>query len=473
MTRLHLFFLSLLPLFTTVDAQTVRTPQSLPSLLEETAWGLSVRDAETGLQVVDVQASHLFTPASTMKVISTATAYEVLGPDYRFPTEVLLAGQVTEGTLEGDLYLVGHGDPTIESGYVPKEERWAFYDEVSHALKERGITRITGTVVALSDRRDFQAVNPHWTGADMGNYYAAGHFMLNVLDNTYYLRFSDYGRQFSVTPEVPGLRLVQHYTRTSRPTADSLYISRFPLSDGTLAITGVYPRSVKSVSIRGAVPNPPLLLAHRLANRLRRDGITIAADARTTERLPEATEPLSTHLSPTLEEIIRQTNRYSINMFAEGCLRSLAEHSASLPGETGTETATRIVSSYWAGRGVKVSQLEMYDGSGLARANKVSPALMTDLLGKLWRGPSGRGYLLLLPVVGREGTLRLLLKDTRLEGMGRMKSGSIHGVTCYAGYITHGGKTYTVAVMVNNHTRRQSEVRRAIGQLLLDTFPAD
>lgn len=188
MRRLSLYLLSL-TLLSTLAAQSVRVPTAIPELLDDTAWGLSVRDVSTGLQVVDLQASHLLTPASTMKIVSTAAAYRILGPDYRIPTEVMMTGPVRDGVLEGDLCLVGHGDPTIESQYLPREERWALYDEISAALSERGITRITGSVLALSDRRDFQAVNPYWSAVDMGNYYGAGHFMLNVLDNTYHLSF--------------------------------------------------------------------------------------------------------------------------------------------------------------------------------------------------------------------------------------------------------------------------------------------
>lgn len=472
MTRIPLLLLTL-TLLTTLEAQSVRTPTAIPEVLEETAWGLSVREVATGLTVVDVRGDRLYTPASTMKVVSTATALEMLGPDYRFSTEVVVTGPIRDGVLEGDLCLVGDGDPTIESGYISKEQRWALYDEVSAALRNRGIKRITGSVLALSDRRDFQAVNPHWTATDMGNYYGAGHFMLNVLDNTYYLRFTNYGRDFSITPEVPGLRLVGLYARTSRMTSDSLYISSFPLSDGSLAITGAYPSRAKSLNIRGAVPNPPLLLAKRVRDRLRRDGIEVEGGFRTVAQTPSGSTTLCTHYSPRLEEIIRLTNRHSINMYAEGCLRAIASRVPSLPGETLTDTAIRAVRSYWSGRGLRVSSLEMYDGSGLSPVNKLSPHFMTDLLGKLWRGESGERFSRLLPVIGREGTLSLLLSGSRLEGSGRMKSGSIHGVTCYAGYITHGGKTYAVSVMVNNHTSRQSTIRRAIGDLLLSTFTAD
>ena len=135
-----------------------------------------------------------------------------------------------------------------------------------------------------------------------------------------------------------------------------------------------------------------------------------------------------------------------------------------------TETAIRAVRDHWAAQGLAGSLMEMYDGSGLSRANKVAPAYMTELLTRVCCESDGDGFPLLLPTIGQEGTLRLLLGGTRLEGAGRMKSGSIHGVTCYAGYITHGGRTYAVSVMVTNHTKRHGEIRRAIGDLLLSTF---
>lgn len=461
--------LSTLLLYTSASAQTVRTPDT-PVELEHTFWALSVQDAATGAQLVDVRAHHLLTPASTMKLVSTATALSVKGKDYRYSTTVATDGLVVDSTLRGNLYILGSGDPSIGSRLFFDDAPDYFFTRIATVLKDKGITNITGAVIGRAPAEDFQANNPHWVAYDMGNHYAVGAYELNAYDNSYTLRITGNGKVLTVEPRVPGLRLTPMYGLDPSRSSDSLYISPFPLSDGSYPITGVYPARSSHRTVRGAVPSPPLYVAGLVTDMLQRRGIKVAQPPTTETTVPDELTTLYTFSSPALSEIIKLTNTYSHNLFAEGMLRLVGEGVAPLPGHNRIQTSIKELYSYWQGRGLDTRELEMLDGSGLSPENKVSPYFLTSMLGKVYRESSTQQFRYLLPRAGVDGTLVVFLKKTPLEGKAYLKSGTIRNVVCYAGYISHGGKLYTVALMVNNYYGKTSTVRRGMERVLLDTF---
>lgn len=467
--RIFFFVIPLFLTFSTAQAQALGTPRG-DSALEETFWGLSVQDAETGEELVGVRSHHLMTPASTMKIVSTATALDMLSLETRIPTVISATGEISEGTLTGDLYIIGNGDPSIGSRYLWGKDENQFFKEVSQALKRQGIGAITGDIIAYTPESDFQAVNPHWPAYDMGNHYAAGAYSLNLYDNSYSIHFSQNGQRLTTEPIIPGLKLSMRYDRTKKRSRDSLYVAPFPLPDGSYAITGVYPANAPKLRIRAAIPNPPLFLAQQLQAFCESSGIQVGGSAKTSGDLPTDTTALYTFFSPALSELAQVTNVYSHNLFAEGLLRLVGKGRKPLPGHNATQTSIMALSEYWSGRGMNLKELEMRDGSGLSPENRVSPHFLATLLGKSYRGDPSHALLKSMPLAGKEGTLTIFLKNTRLEGKARLKSGTIRNVICYTGYVKHRGKMYTMALMVNNYYGRASKVRDAMEEILLDIF---
>ncbi|MBR8802238.1 D-alanyl-D-alanine carboxypeptidase/D-alanyl-D-alanine endopeptidase [Porphyromonas levii] len=459
----------LLLIGTSVSAQAIYTP-SEPAGLERSFWSLSIQDAETGEVLVGIRDHHLMTPASTMKLVSTAALWSQKGGAGRIPTEIRTNGRLENGKVEGDIYIVGQGDPSIGSRYFWNRDQDVFFKQVAQGLKAKGITEISGDVIAIVPRSDFQANNPKWLAYDMGNAYAAGLWELNAYDNSYSIHFTENGRGFSVEPEIPELKLTKMYDITSTRGRDSIYISPFVLPDGSYPITGAYPANIAKLQVRGAMPNPPLFIAHRLRSFLNKQGVPVSGKATTAETMKGRGELLYTFESPSIRELMEITLVYSHNLFAEGMLRQLAIGKTPLPGHSPTQTAIEEVKSYWKGRGLDTDELEMVDGSGLSTQDRVTTHFLAAMLGKVYRADKSGVYMRLLPRAGMDGTLTIFLKNTPLQGKARLKSGTLRNVVCYAGYVELGGKTYTVALMVNNFYGSASTIRKAMEQVLLESF---
>lgn len=454
-----------------IIAQSVITPREHPDL-SKSFWTLSVQDADTGEELVDIRSHHLMTPASTLKLVSTATLISQRPAGDRIPTKIMTDGTITQGVLQGNLYIIGAGDPSIGSRYFWGKDENIFFDTVANALQQKGITHISGSIISLSPASDFQAENPRWPAYDMGNHYAAGIYDLNLFDNAYSVHFTNYGERFYLEPKIPNLVLKKAYDITATRSRDSLYISPFRQPDGSFVITGAYPRNVSNLRIRGSIPNPPLFMAQYLHQRLASRGIQVTGEAETISTLSttHALTELYTYYSPPLRELVTITNVYSHNLFAEAMLMQLARGKTPLPGHNTTQTAISEVLRYWKDRGMNTQELEMMDGSGLSGENRVTAHFLATMLGKVHRADPSGTFMSTLPRAGQDGTLAIFLKNTPLQGRARLKSGSIRNVVCYAGYVQLNGKTYTVAFMVNNFYGKASTIRQAMEQILLDTF---
>ena len=178
---------------------------------------------------------------------------------------------------------------------------------------------------------------------------------------------------------------------------------------------------------------------------------------------------LVTTWSPPLSELIRVTNFASHNLFADALLKTLGRQYPLKEGERISyfSRGVEIVRRYWKERGVDTSTLWIHDGSGLAMADKISAAF---LIGVLERMADNDVFVASIPKAGISGSVRNFLKKTKLEGVARLKSGSMSRVRCYAGYVDYGKKRYAVALFVNNHALTSSQINQRIERILLETF---
>ncbi len=214
-----------------------------------------------------------------------------------------------------------------------------------------------------------------------------------------------------------------------------------------------------------AMPDPPGNVYDALCGALESRGVYILD-----EEIDIAGKPtlIYSRRSPKGSEIMRSMMVRSDNMFAEGMLRSLS------PGGNTDEAVTRE-KKLLASSGLNLSTpMAIYDGSGLARDNRLTPRFMSDLLAMMAKSPYAGNYIKLFPAAGEEGTVRRLLKDTPLAGRLVLKSGSMRGVQCYAGYKLdeHGAPSHVVVIMVNGFSCPRKEVVASAEQMLLDTFIA-
>jgi len=443
-------------------------------IFQSASVGVSVVEVSGNKPVCESSPLQNLTPASTLKLLTTATALEMFGPGFCFETKLFYSGKIVDHVLQGNLYIRGSGDPTLGSMYSNRSAD-AFFSAVVQQLRALGIQRISGSVISDESAYNSEIIPPKTTWEDMGNYYAAGISALNFGDNAYRLTLKSgaVGTRpvvLSVEPGVAGLSF-RNYLSAAANDKDSAYIYGMPFS-GERSIYGTIPANRQAFVIRGDVPDPALFLAERLTAFLADKGV-ITDQRPTTSRILAAgggfpgpgLTALLTFRSDSLAHIIRITNKKSYNLYAEALLRLIASRysrDASLPD------GLAAIRRFWSDRGLASTDICIYDGSGLAPSNRVNAAFITSLLSYMWHKSKYRDeYFNSLAVAGEDGTLRNFLVSTPFAGKVKAKSGSFEGVLSYCGIIEKNGKSYFFCVMVNAYTCRASLVKQAIEQFLI------
>lgn len=478
-------------LFLQIQAQ---VPQPVRELLNApymkgATFSLVVKDLQNGKTVCSYDTDRQVSPASVMKTVATATALELLGEDYRYPTSLEYDGQIVNGVLKGNLYIKGSGDPSLGSShfapdrntYTPAQNE--FIPKWIAALKQAGIKKISGAVIADESLFDTEGTSIKWLREDMGNYYAPGSYGVSVFDNMYKL-FMKTGAPGSrpvikgCDPDIPAIYFT-NYLKVGSASSDSAYIIGAPFA-GERYLYGVVPANRKNYILKGDIPDPALFLAQYLNKALKQAGIGVE-DTPSCYRIESEAErwaggerkTLVTTYSPQLKEIVRVTNHVSHNLFADALIKTVGLQYKPAKNEVISSfgRGVQVVYAYWKKKGLDVFPLWMHDGSGLAPADKVSAGFIVEMLTYMGtRSEASDAFIASLPQAGIEGSVRNLLKGTKLQGKARLKSGGITRVRSYAGYITKDGKTYAIAVFSNNYSCSMAQMTKALEQLMLSLF---
>lgn len=466
------------------DAQ---TPVPVKRLLQSpymrgASFSLIVRDVQEGKTVYSYDMDRLQSPASVLKTVATATALEILGEDYRYPTTLEYDGTLKDGTLQGNLYIKGSGDPSLGSSHFAPEQN-KFLATWIAALQKAGIRHITGSVISDESIFDTEGASIKWLREDMGNYYAPGSYGLSVFDNMYKLSLQTGAAGTrpvpkGTEPDIPFIRF-KNYLKAAPVSSDSAYIIGAPLDD-VRYLYGVLPANREAYVLKGDIPDPALYLARYLTTQLQQKGIRVDGapscyriEAEEKRWKKGERQEIVTTYSPTLREIASVCNHVSHNLYADALLKTVGLQYKPRRNEVVSSfgRGVRVVKEYWEKKGLNVFPLRMNDGSGLAPADKVSAGFMGELLVYMaTESAVSDAFIASLPQAGVEGSVRNFLKASKLQGKARLKSGGITGVRSYAGYITKDGKTYAVAVFSNNYSCPMSQMTRLLEQLLLQLF---
>ena len=446
------------------------------------SFSLVVKDVQEGRTVYSYDTDRLQSPASVLKTVATATALEILGEDYRYPTTLEYDGILENGTLEGNLYIKGSGDPSLGSShFAPGQNK--FLSTWIAALQKAGIKHITGSVISDESIFDTEGVSIKWLREDMGNYYAPGSYGISIFDNMYKLSLQTGAAGTrpvlkGTEPDIPFIRF-KNYLKAAPVSSDSAYIIGAPLDD-VRYLYGVLPANREAYVLKGDIPDPALYLARYLTDQLQQKGIRV--DGSTSCYRIEVEEnrwkkgerkEIVTTYSPTLREIASICNHVSHNLYADALVKTVGLQYKPRRNEmiSSFGRGVQVVKDYWEKKGLDVFPLRMNDGSGLAPADKVSAGFMGELLVYMaTESAVSDAFIASLPQAGIEGSVRNFLKGSKLQGKAHLKSGGITGVRSYAGYITKDGKTYAVAVFSNNYSCPMSRMTRALEKLLLQLF---
>ena len=446
------------------------------------SFSLVVKDVQEGRMVYSYDTDRLQSPASVLKTVATATALEILGEDYRYPTTLEYDGILENGTLEGNLYIKGSGDPSLGSShFAPGQNK--FLSTWIAALQKAGIKHITGSVISDESIFDTEGVSIKWLREDMGNYYAPGSYGISIFDNMYKLSLQTGAAGTrpvlkGTEPDIPFIRF-KNYLKAAPVSSDSAYIIGAPLDD-VRYLYGVLPANREAYVLKGDIPDPALYLARYLTDQLQQKGIRVDGSPSCYRieveenrwKKGERKEIVTTY-SPTLREIASVCNHVSHNLYADALVKTVGLQYKPRRNEmiSSFGRGVQVVKEYWEKKGLDVFPLRMNDGSGLAPADKVSAGFMGELLVYMaTESAVSDAFIASLPQAGIEGSVRNFLKGSKLQGKAHLKSGGITGVRSYAGYITKDGKTYAVAVFSNNYSCPMSRMTRALEKLLLQLF---
>ena len=446
------------------------------------SFSLVVKDVQEGRTVYSYDTDRLQSPASVLKTVATATALEILGEDYRYPTTLEYDGILENGTLEGNLYIKGSGDPSLGSShFAPGQNK--FLSTWIAALQKAGIKHITGSVISDESIFDTEGVSIKWLREDMGNYYAPGSYGISIFDNMYKLSLQTGAAGTrpvlkGTEPDIPFIRF-KNYLKAAPVSSDSAYIIGAPLDD-VRYLYGVLPANREAYVLKGDIPDPALYLARYLTDQLPQKGIRVDGSPSCYRieveenrwKKGERKEIVTTY-SPTLREIASVCNHVSHNLYADALVKTVGLQYKPRRNEmiSSFGRGVQVVKEYWEKKGLDVFPLRMNDGSGLAPADKVSAGFMGELLVYMaTESAVSDAFIASLPQAGIEGSVRNFLKGSKLQGKAHLKSGGITGVRSYAGYITKDGKTYAVAVFSNNYSCPMSRMTRALEKLLLQLF---
>lgn len=446
------------------------------------SFSLVVKDVQEGRTVYSYDTDRLQSPASVLKTVATATALEILGEDYRYPTTLEYDGILENGTLEGNLYIKGSGDPSLGSShFAPGQNK--FLSTWIAALQKAGIKHITGSVISDESIFDTEGVSIKWLREDMGNYYAPGSYGISIFDNMYKLSLQTGAAGTrpvlkGTEPDIPFIRF-KNYLKAAPVSSDSAYIIG-ALLDDVRYLYGVLPANREAYVLKGDIPDPALYLARYLTDQLQQKGIRVDGSPSCYRieveenrwKKGERKEIVTTY-SPTLREIASICNHVSHNLYADALVKTVGLQYKPRRNEmiSSFGRGVQVVKEYWEKKGLDVFPLRMNDGSGLAPADKVSAGFMGELLVYMaTESAVSDAFIASLPQAGIEGSVRNFLKGSKLQGKARLKSGGITGVRSYAGYITKDGKTYAVAVFSNNYSCSMSRMTGALEKLLLQLF---
>ena len=425
-----------------------------------------VKNLQTGEVIDEYRSDKVVPPASVMKLLTTGAALEILGPGFRFPTLLEYTGTIENGVLKGDLYVRGTCDPTL--GFKGKT---AFLDQWVKAIKAAGIRCIEGSIIADMTMLDGEAQNPGWLCEDAGNYYAPGIFALNYYGNTMNIVLQSgapgtVAKVIKTEPYVEDICFINR-VRCGKITYDGAFVSGLPYSRERY-LTGAVPSDLGTFGVKGDLPNPGLLLARHLTNRLRDGGVKVSNEASYIADYNPLTPPrteLYTHYSEPLSEILKETNVNSNNLYAESLFRYLGTR-YTLPGTI--HNSQDLLQDYWRRRGVSVQNAIIKDGCGLAPQDAISAKTFVQLLTIMSSSPNKDAWMASLPVSGQTGTLKSLCAKTELEGRIHAKSGTIAGTKNFAGYIDMpNGETWVFAILINSAPGKAKNIQTVIQQYLL------
>ncbi|MCJ1907910.1 D-alanyl-D-alanine carboxypeptidase/D-alanyl-D-alanine endopeptidase [Planococcus ruber] len=424
------------------------------SRLKGVTHSVTVQNATTGEVVFEKNSNQLVTPASTLKTLTAAAALETLGENHRFTTQVLTNGSVAKGTLYGNLYLRGQGDPTL----LKKD-----FDAFASILSKRGVQRLSGHLIGDDTWYDADRLSPGISKEDESYYYAAQISALSLAPNTDYdtgsvivhAKASSQGKpaKVTLTPATNVVQIINKSKTVAKGSRNTLKIER-QYGTKKVIITGNAPIGNDGTKEWIAVSNPTAYALDVFKKSLSEKGIRFVATSKTVSgKTPANARVLLTKNSMPLKQLMVPFLKLSNNTHAEVLAKEMGKQ---VYGDGSWDSGLKVMRDYGASIGLDMSKWKFEDASGMSHANKTTSKELSKLLIHVRSEPWYKSYLNGLPVAGAKerfvgGTLRQRLTTGAAKGNVIAKTGSLNNVSALSGYVkTKDGEWLTYSILTQN-----------------------
>jgi len=455
---------------------TVNDFKNLPQI-ENASLGIKVMNLETNKTLFELNSDKSLVPASNMKLLTTGVALEVLGADYRFKTTLAYDGKIrSDGILDGNIYIIGGGDPTLGSKYLiakdpnrvtaeEKKKQLEFLNTWVEKLKAMGIKKINGKIVADCSYYPETTLSQTWEWGDLRYTFASKPSGLTFLDNSIRLTLQKEGKNIRVRVSPSWVNTVV----TNKVVVDDKKKSKItlvvpPYTNEIIAL-GTMNKSI--ISYNTVMQDPASALSRIFSETLERGGIKNNGSRLIGENDNEVEKRnlIYTHYSPSLEEIISYTNKYSVNLFAEH-LKIEVEKKLREKNKVTEEEFGETMKAYWSNR-ISTRGLYIYDGSGLSRYDGVTPTTVVEILKYMNKSDNFLSYYNSLAEPGKGGTFKNFQEKTVLVNNLHGKSGTLTGVKSYGGYMYNiDGDLLAFSIIINHHGMSGSGISKKLEKLM-------
>jgi D-alanyl-D-alanine carboxypeptidase/D-alanyl-D-alanine-endopeptidase (penicillin-binding protein 4) len=433
---------------------------------ERTTWGVLVKSLTTNDTLYALNPRKLFLPASNMKLAILAAAAEQLGWAYSYETRIFGLGTLLQsGFLDGDLLVVGSGDPSIDDwdGAATR-----LFQSWAEQLKTSGVGTIGGRIIGDDNTFDEETLGMGWAWDDLGRSFATGVGALQFNENTARLTIvpaAVVGQPPLVGVAAPGAPIALSNQLTTAPaTAVPAIEVRRLLGSPIVELRGSVPLRSPPVFRNVSVDNPTQYFVNQLRDALEENGIDVFGAAVDIDALADPPRRgegtlLLTSRSPSLSTLAATMMKLSQNLYAETLLKTLGGFQQPATAEAGR----LVVQSTLASWGIDPADLHVVDGSGLSPYDLATPTALVAILTRGVRDVRLRGpFEDAMPIAGRDGTLAGRLKGTAAEGNARAKTGSLSNSRAISGYVySADGEPLVFSILANNFGRSADAVETA------------
>ncbi len=426
--------------------------------------GVSLREIESGREVISKNSNSNLTPASNLKLLYTLAAIDKFGKEFRFETKLFYSGKINNGILYGDLIFQPDGDPTFASLRF-HEDLDSLLMVIVNKIKTKGIRKITGKLKMELNTWRYPAPGS-WPIEDVGNYYGTGAWSFNFRDNrvdVFLKRSNKAGKTtkfMHMFPEIEGIKYISKVKTAESNTSDESYVFAAPF-DTIRYILGTIPAGDEPFKLKAGIPNPPLSFLKVLKTKMNQDNIQVQ-DIEVLYQQNGYKNLLWKKFSPSLLEIAKMTNDYSMNHYSEALGWLLINKNLTTEGYMSKDSINDFFE-----RNYGLKNIDLEDACGLAPDNIIPPNEMTKFIRIMTKILGLKTVLDILPHGGVDGYAKSFLKNSKVQKFVWVKSGSVSKVRNYSGIFKgKSGKYYSFSIMTNFFTSKHKDVRKAIEKLV-------